>query len=668
MKRTRIFRIFGIAVILSLLVLAVPALPAMAATIELDPSSGEIGDSIHVTSDDFTAYVPTSTLDSYAEIYFAKDSASISSGQIDDEVDTYAWVAESDDMIDEDGYFEADFEVPDELNEGDDDEDVDTGTYYVYVTITRYDVDTGDESSVSLTIRAKATFTVTGGEEGTLNTLSPASGLAGTTVTVSGSNFAASSTITFKFDSTTLTPKSGSTKTSSSGSFTSTLTIPSTATAGSHIIYVTVSGTTDSATFTITANAALDPLSPATGKAGTDVTIMGSNFPASTALVFKFGTTTVTPKSGNTATGSGGQFLSVITVPAAATAGAHTITVTAGSGTATATFTVTASAALDPLSPATGKAGTDVTVSGVNFLVSYPIIFKFDSATLSPKSGDVNTGTSGSFTSIITIPQDATADAHTISVTVGTATVTAPFTVTGAPPPPTPTPTPSKAILSINQSGNTIGSLIGIGGAGFTPGANVTFKYDSTLVATVKADASGLVMATFKAPPSKGGPHYIIVSDGANTANTTYTVETKAPPVPPPLLPEMGAKVKSPITFDWTDVTDDSLPVTYELQIATDKTFTTSSIVLDKKALDKSEYIFTETDELDLAGQADPYFWRVKSIDAALNESGWTGTGEFYVGAPSSFPKWALYTIIAVAALLIFFIGFWIGRRTAFYY
>jgi len=59
--------------------------------------------------------------------------------------------------------------------------------------------------------------------------------------------------------------------------------------------------------------------------------------------------------------------------------------------------------------------------------------------------------------------------------------------------------------------------------------------------------------------------------------------------VPAPLLPEMGVKVKSPVSFDWGDVKDASLPVVYTLQVATDKEFTDASLVVDKDGLDSSD-------------------------------------------------------------------------------
>jgi hypothetical protein len=660
MKYARILKIFVIAVVASLIGLAVPVLPALpalaAASIEIDPEEGAIGDTIEVFGEDFPE--TNENYERYANIYFAADSVSVLD-EIDYDVDTYSLVSDYN-PIDDAGTFDADFEVPERLNQGSDDEDVEEGeTYYIYVTITTINLNTEVES-ISDTIRAKAVFDVTSG--GVLDALSPSSGKAGTDVTVSGTDFAGSKTISFKFDSTTLTRKSGDSKTDSSGDFESVITIPSNAITGVHTIYVTIGTITLSKTFTVTAAASLDPLSPDSGSAGTAVNVIGTNFPANSAITFKFDNNTLVPTSGDTVTRSDGIFISNITIPSTA-AGAHTITVTVGSSTASQTFTVIASANLNPLSPDSGKAGTDVVVSGANFMLSYPIIIKFDGTNITTKSGDTFTDTTGSFSSVIAIPADAAAGAHIINVTVGSDTLDATFTVTG-----TGGPAPGGALLSINYSGNNVGASIGIGGSGFTPGAEVTLQYDTKVVDTVQADSKGIVMSTFTAPPSKAGEHTITVTDGTHTATIDFTVESKAPDTPPPLLPEMGAKVKSPITFDWQDVTDASLPVTYTLQIASDDTFDASSIVLEKTGIPISEYMLSEADELKLESREEAYYWRVRAVDAASNASPWTGAGEFYTAGPSSFPGWALYTIIGVGAVVVFLLGLWVGRRTAFYY
>jgi hypothetical protein len=94
-------------------------------------------------------------------------------------------------------------------------------------------------------------------------------------------------------------------------------------------------------------------------------------------------------------------------------------------------------------------------------------------------------------------------------------------------------------------------------------------------------------------------------------------MESEAPPMPMLLLPEVATTTEAEAYFDWEDVKDLS-GVTYTLQIASDKDFTT--IVLEKKGLTNSEYTITEEEKLEPA-EKEAYYWRVKAVDSAFNES-----------------------------------------------
>jgi hypothetical protein len=133
----------------------------------------------------------------------------------------------------------------------------------------------------------------------------------------------------------------------------------------------------------------------------------------------------------------------------------------------------------------------------------------------------------------------------------------------------------------------------------------------------------------------------------------------------------MGVKAKQPVQFDWEDVTDDSLPVTYSLQIASRNDFAANSIVLEKTGLTESEYTLTEAEQLEPVSKEEPYYWIIKAVDGASNESQWTGAGEFYAGAAGigfgGMPTWIIYLLLGVGGVVIGIIGFWLGRRTAYY-
>jgi len=133
----------------------------------------------------------------------------------------------------------------------------------------------------------------------------------------------------------------------------------------------------------------------------------------------------------------------------------------------------------------------------------------------------------------------------------------------------------------------------------------------------------------------------------------------------------MDGKAKSLAFFDWEDVTanvdgvvEQSLPITYELQVATDADFTNK--VVNKTGIETSEYTLTEEEALEKNTEEAPcYYWRIRAVDAASNASPWTGVGTFTLGFSFDFDLsgWLLYVLIGLGALLLFFVGFWLGRR-----
>jgi len=226
----------------------------------------------------------------------------------------------------------------------------------------------------------------------------------------------------------------------------------------------------------------------------------------------------------------------------------------------------------------------------------------------------------------------------------------------------------------ISQTSGHVGSEITASGVGFTAGRTVSIKYDGTQVTSTTVQTDGSFSITFEAPTSTGGQHVITVSDGIITQQFAFVIESTPPSTVFAQLPLMNSKLAD-WRFDWSgdrndltvEVSDDSLPVTYTLQIATDESFSADSIVLEKTGLTSSEYTITKEERLPSVSQDSPYYWRVRAIDAASNATSWTGTGSFYVGFSFSIPQPVIYTICGVAALLLGVLGFWLGRKTAYY-
>jgi hypothetical protein len=200
-----------------------------------------------------------------------------------------------------------------------------------------------------------------------------------------------------------------------------------------------------------------------------------------------------------------------------------------------------------------------------------------------------------------------------------------------------------------------------VNGVGFMAGRTLVITYDGQQVATGIVGSDGSFSVTFNAPASRRGAHTVSASDGTNSIPLTFVMEATPPPVPGLLKPESGTKAKAQAVFDWAAVTDPS-DVTYTLQVATDAEFT--KIVLEKKVLTQSEYTLTKDEKLESVSKKTPYYWRVKAIDGASNESAWSSAGSFYVGFTFT-QATLLYIIIGIAAVIFILLAFWLGKRSA---
>ena len=227
----------------------------------------------------------------------------------------------------------------------------------------------------------------------TISALSPTSGPSGTSVTVSGSNFGStqgSSTVTF--NGTAATPTSWSA---------TSIAVPVPSAASSGNVAVTVSGVASNGTnFTVT-SPSISSLSPSSGPAGTSVTISGSNFGSTQ------GSSTVT-FNGTAATPTSWSATSIV-VPVPSGAATGNVVVTTGTYSSNGvSFTVAPS--LASLSPTSGLAGTQVTISGAGFGATQ------GSSTVT-FNGTAATPTSWSATSIV-VPVPAGSTTGNVVVTV----------------------------------------------------------------------------------------------------------------------------------------------------------------------------------------------------------------------------------------------------------
>ena len=389
------------------------------------------------------------------------------------------------------------------------------------------------------------------------------------------------------------------------------------------------------------------------GTVGTEVEISGSYFDGNDDITVTFDDVDITDEiEGDTDTDSDGDFTCTILIPEG-TVGDHTIAVEdEHDHIAEATFTVEAEITLSPTS---GSAGDRARVNGSGFGGRKDVTITFDGT----RVVTVETDSDGSFTATFDVPDMGAGTYDVEAEDEDDNSDTAEFTVAAG---------ISLSTVTTEDSPGYVGMEMTMSGTGFIPNAPVTITYttEPVVVATTASDANGEFSAAFTIPPSEGGEHIITASDGTNSLTSTFIMESTAPPTPSPLLPEMGVKAERPVHFDWDDVEDPS-GVTYTLNIATDADFTSASIVLEKEGLTSSEHIIATEEKLASTKKEAPYYWRVKAIDGASNESEWSGTGSFYVGG-FAFPGGSIHLWWGLGAGGAGALGFFLGKRKSYYY
>jgi hypothetical protein len=182
-----------------------------------------------------------------------------------------------------------------------------------------------------------------------INTFTPTSGPAGTTVDLQGGGFTGATSVTFDGTNASYTVDSDTDIHA---------TVPTGATTGP--ISVSTPGGTDtsSASFTVIPPPAIRAFTPMSGPAGTTIDLQGGGFTGATSVTFNGTNASYTVDSDTDIHA---------TVPAGATTGPISVTTPGGTDTSSASFTIIPPPALSGFSPTSGHAGQQVTISGSNF-------------------------------------------------------------------------------------------------------------------------------------------------------------------------------------------------------------------------------------------------------------------------------------------------------------
>ena len=369
------------------------------------------------------------------------------------------------------------------------------------------------------------TFTVaTAGPS--ISSLSPTSGVVGTPVTITGSNF-------------------GSSQGTSSVSFNGIIGAPTSWTATSIVVPVPTGATTggvvvsvggvasNGMTFTVTTpGPSISSLNPTSGVVGASVTVSGANFGSTQgSSTVKFSGTTGTPTSWSASS-------IVVPVPTGATTGSVVVTVGGvASNGVTFTLTTTPGPSISSLSPTSGAVGTSVTVTGSNFGST-------QGTSTVTFNGTAGTPTSWSASTIV-VPVPTSATTGNVVVTVGgVASNGVAFTV--------PVPTPS--ITGVSPTSGQVGTSVTVTGSNFgaTKGSS-TVKFNGTTGTPTSWSASSIVVPV---PAGAATGSVVVTVGGAASNGVAFTVQgdTTPPTVPTALV--ATAVSSSQVNLLWTPSTD----------------------------------------------------------------------------------------------------------------
>ena len=286
-----------------------------------------------------------------------------------------------------------------------------------------------------------------------------------------------------------------------------------------------------------------------------------------------------------------------------------TVKIIAKDNLTTASTDYTSSADIN-FSATSGNVGTTITATGIGFNAKTAIKISYDNTQV----GTITTDADGKFSTTFPVPASSTGK-HQLTVTDQVVTLKYDFNI--------------LPDVTIDTSSGYVGKDINAEGTGFTASSNITVKYDASQVATIETDINGNFAVAFKVPASEAGNHQITFTDGTNTLTSDFAMDSTAPLTPTLLSPNSLTKVSQTPTLDWQDVSDPS-GVTYSLEISKDAAFVI--VVLQKDGLEASEYKLTTQEVLGAVSKDTPYYWRVKAIDGANNQSAWSAPSTFYVG------------------------------------
>ncbi|MFH0769433.1 MAG: IPT/TIG domain-containing protein, partial [Chloroflexota bacterium] len=347
--------------------------------------------------------------------------------------------------------------------------------------------------------------------------ISPSSGIVGTTVTISSSDFGANETgITVKYDGVAITTTPSTPSANSTGGWSATFVVPASR-SGSHT--VTASG---SLTATVTTNFNVTPsisVSPTRAGPRSTVTITGTGFGANeTGITVTYYTTissytTMVTNPTTISVDTSGSWTATFVVPAS-TAGGHIVGASGSVTTAAATTTLTVIPGIS-VNPVRGAPWSSATITGSGFGASETnISVTWEGQVLTTVPASPSADTQGGWTATFIVPASSPGS-HTIVASGSSGSASVSFTI--------------AAGITVSPASAAPGTTLIVSGSAFNASeTGIRITYDGTVQPTtptvVSADSQGSWSATFAAPASRSGAHTIGASGVTPLVTTTFYI------------------------------------------------------------------------------------------------------------------------------------------------
>jgi len=304
------------------------------------------------------------------------------------------------------------------------------------------------------------------------------------------------------------------------------------------------------------------------------------------------------------------------------------------------------------VSPSSGPPGSKVTIKGTGFPAKKTDIkLNFDGKNTNQS---IVTNELGSFTAQFTVP-DTMSGKHefkTIDENMSIGDISANFQV--------------NPKITLEPEKPELGSEVTVTGSGFSSTSQVSIKYDDITMPNsppdkpITTDANGSFSHKFIVPESSKSDHVVTATDKAgNVATSGMVMEGSAPPSPNLIYPCDGQRFgwfgPQLVTFKWEPVSDPS-GVTYTLDVGQNTQVWPPTAT--KAGLTGTTYAFRL--------EPGTYFWKIKAIDGAGNESETTlAPYPFKVGF---FSIWLVVGGIIIFAVIFILIVRAFFRRVSEYY